>query len=333
MRYLQQLGCRLTVAGNEWQRAYIEATFPGIHTIHLDGYNVHYSKTGIGFLPALSTQLPRLMQTISEERRWLKKVTDTFGFHGIITDNRYGLYHDTIPSVIITHQVVPQTGWGWLADKTLQLLHDERLNRFDECWIVDVKGTPNLAGSLSHSEIEPVNARYIGLLSQIENIPAREEHLLVVLSGPEPQRTMLSDMLWEQLQHYKDKIVFVEGSDEVQQRDVPQHIEYHKRLTADKLAPLLASANVVICRSGYSTLMDLIALKKKAIIIPTPGQAEQEYLAKYLHSEEVFYHAQQKHLDILASLNNVQHFPFRPLAMHDAFEQYKPAVDDWLQRL
>jgi len=38
----------------------------------------------------------------------------------------------------------------------------------------------------------------------------------------------------------------------------------------------------VISRSGYTTIMDLAVLEKKAYFIPTPGQNEQEYLAKRL---------------------------------------------------
>jgi UDP-N-acetylglucosamine transferase subunit ALG13 len=333
IRYLLEKGCRLSVAGNEWQRQYIENTFPGIHTIHLDGYNVWYSKNGSSFLPALMMQLPRLAHTIMQEHEWLKHAVDKFGFNGVITDNRYGLYHATVPNVILTHQVVPQTGWGKLPDSVLHTLHDKRLSCFKDCWIVDAEHGPNLAGSLSRPSVMPANATYIGLLSQYRRTTVSEEHLLVLLSGPEPQRGMLSDMLWEQLKNYNGKIVFVEGSNDVPERDVPANMEYHKRLNADKLTPLIAAASMVICRSGYSTLMDLLAMDKKAIIIPTPGQAEQEYLGKYLHEHDVFYCAHQKHLDIMASLNNTEHFPFNKPETKNVFEQFKMVVDEWVEKL
>ena len=333
MRYLLENGCRLSIAGNEWQRQYIENTFPGIHTIHLEGYNVWYSKNGLGFMPVLMMQLPRLTKTIIEEHYWLKKAVDKYGFNGVITDNRYGLYHADVPSVILTHQVVPQTGWGKLPDSVLQSLHDKRLRCFNDCWIVDADGELNLAGSLSRPKVMPANAKYIGLLSQHQHRAVSEEYLLVLLSGPEPQRGILSDLLWEQLKNYKGRIVFVEGSDHVPQREIPANMQYHKRLTADTLTPLLAAASMVICRSGYSTLMDLLAMNKRAIIIPTPGQAEQEYLGKYLHEQGVFYCAHQKHLDIIASLNNAQYFPFKKPETKNVFEQYKTVVDAWVEKL
>ncbi len=333
MRHLLSSGVRLTVAGNEWQRHYIEQTFPGVHTIHLEGYNVWYSKNGHGFLPSLMIQLPRLMQTITNENLWLKKTVDKYGFNGVITDNRYGLYHSSVPNVIITHQVVPQTGWGKLPDSLLRVQHDKWLQRFNHCWIADAEHGPNLAGSLSRPQVMPANARYIGLLSQHDNVPVAEEHLLVLLSGPEPQRSILSDILWHQLQSYNDKLVFVEGSDGAISRTSTSKITHYNRLTADKLTPLLANASMVICRSGYSTLMDLVALTKKAIIIPTPGQAEQEYLGRYLHSEGVYYSTPQKGLDINAALESALHFPFRKPDTGRAFQQYKMVVDEWLQAL
>lgn len=333
MRYLIDSGARLTFAGNEWQRHYVEQTFPGLHTIHLNGYNVRYSKNGTGFIASLMIQLPRLMKTIAYEHSWLEKAVDKYGFNGVITDNRYGLYHSVVPNVIITHQVVPQTGWGKLADSILRSQHDKWLQRFKQCWIADAEHGPNLAGSLSRPYILPANARYIGLLSQHENVAVADKHLLVMLSGPEPQRSILSDLLWQQLQSYKDKLVFVEGSDNAPLRKSTSNITHYKRLTADSLTPLLANASMVICRSGYSTLMDLLALNKKAIIIPTPGQAEQEYLGHYLHSEGVYYSTRQKGLDIIASLEATKQFPFYQPNTGQSFQQYKTVVDDWLKAL
>ena len=48
------------------------------------------------------------------------------------------------------------------------------------------------------------------------------------------------------------------------------------------LNKLICESAFVICRSGYSTIMELMASEKNASLVPTPGQAEQEYLAKYL---------------------------------------------------
>src|SRR5690606_24671820 len=104
---------------------------------------------------------------------------------------------------------------------------------------------------------------------------------------------------WEQVKQLKQKIIFVEGSNHIPPKtDIPTHISYHRQITKETLLPLIQKASIVVCRSGYSTLMDLVVLDKKAIIIPTPGQTEQEYLGNYLHREGIFYHAPQQRLDL-----------------------------------
>lgn len=334
IQHLQSLGHTAVFAGNNWQRQYIVKTFPAIETIHLEGYNVEYSKKGGGFMAKLFAQLPGLLKTIRYEHQWVQQQVEALQIDGIISDNRYGLYHPSIPSVIMTHQVLAQSGMGPFVDNLLRRIHYKQLERFNDCWVVDVPGTPNLAGKLAHPSVMPANAKYIGLLSQVEPMPVSEQHLLILLSGPEPQRTLLADMLWQQVQQYKGKVVFVEGSDDVTGKSIiPANITYHKRITKEVLQPLIAAANMVVCRSGYSTLMDLVVLGKKAILVPTPGQTEQEFLGRHLHKEGVFYHAPQKGLNLLAALKGAETFPFHKLPLADTQNQYKPVLEDWLQKL
>jgi hypothetical protein len=324
-------------AGNEWQRKYISETFPAIETIHRDGYDVTYSKRGSGFLFSLFYQMPRLVKTIRKEHEWLENLTKGRHFDGIISDNRYGLFHNKIPSVMMTHQLLAQSGMGEAIDQVLRRLHYKYIQRFWSCWVVDVEGDPNLSGKLAHPGVVPKNAHYIGLLSQIaeeKSGASKEEHLLVLLSGPEPQRSILSEKLWGQVQGHKGKVVFVDGSnDATEPSGIPPHISYYKQLTKADLVPLIAGASMVVCRSGYSTLMDLVALNKKAILIPTPGQTEQEYLGKHLHTEGVFYSVPQKRLDLHQALIDCQLFPFRPVEIREAHMQYVPILEQWVKSL
>lgn len=334
IQYLQQLGHTVVFAGNQWQRSYINETFKAIDTIHLDGYNVHYSHSGSRFMLSLFSQLPKLLKTIQKEHDWLLNIAAQQHLDGIITDNRYGLYHPRIPSVIMTHQVLAQSGMGDMIDRLTSRVHYKQLRKFSQCWVVDVPGKPNLAGKLAHPAIMPPNAKYIGLLSQIEPAETSAEHLLILLSGPEPQRTMLSELLWRQVQHYKGKLVFIEGSNETATPDnIPGNISYYKRVTKEVLQPLLEAACMVICRSGYSTLMDLAVLDKPAILVPTPGQTEQEYLGKHLHKEGVFYHAPQKTFNLSKVLAATAQFPFHKLQLENAHQRYKLVIDDWIKTL
>ncbi len=282
-------------------------------------------------------QMPRLVRTIRKEHEWLKNLTQQRHFDGIISDNRYGLFHNTIPSVMMTHQLQVQSGMGEAADHLIRKMHYKYIQRFRRCWVIDVGEVPNLSGKLAHPGTLPKNAQYIGLLSQIAGeaeLKGLDAHLLVLLSGPEPQRSILSAILWEQAKEYKGRVVFVEGSTYAEQpSDIPPNIEYHKQVTSRELLPLMQQAWMVVCRSGYSTLMDLVALNKKAILIPTPGQTEQEYLGKHLHKEGVFYSVSQKRLNLEQALQDIKLFPFRPVELKEGHKQYVNVVEQWVKSL
>ena len=112
--------------------------------------------------------------------------------------------------------------------------------------------------------------------------------------------------------------------------DIPVHIEYHRQLAKTELQPLLERAALVICRSGYSTLMDLVALNKKAIVIPTPGQTEQVYLAKHLHKEGIFLTASQRNFNLARAIDSSKLFPFKKLSLQGSFNNYKTVLDNWI---
>lgn len=335
IKQLRSRGCEVMAAGNEWQLEYLTKTFPKLATLPLEGYNMHYSRHGSSFMISILSQVPKLLSAVRKEHQWLTVQAGKYHFDGIISDNRYGLWHSKIPSVIMTHQVLAKSGMGPMPDRVLRQLHYQHLQKFGACWIVDVAGEPNLSGSLGHPGVLPANGKYIGLLSQLEQGALQEEkHLLILLSGPEPQRTILSGMLWEQVQNHKGAVVFIEGSNKVQEpSSIAPHIQYNKQVTKDVLQPLLAQASMVICRSGYSSLMDLVALGKKAILVPTPGQTEQEYLGKHLDKEGVFLHAPQKGFNLEQVLASAVDFPFRSLAMTGAHHQYETTLDNWAASL
>jgi len=330
--YLRAKGHRVWFAGNRAQNNFINETFPAIDTIYLEGYNVRYAAAPSLFMPVIIKQVPSLLGKIKREHAWLKETAGRYKIDLVISDNRYGLYHDHIPSVILTHQLNIITGMGAVADNMLRRLHYKFLGRFADTWVVDIPQSPGLGGRLSHPVTLPPGAQYIGLLSQAEHKPAKGTgYLLILLSGPEPQRTLLADKLWEQAKLHRGKVVFVEGSNGVPERkDIPQHITSHKQVVGDRLAEVLSGADMVVCRSGYSTLMDLVKLGKKAILIPTPGQTEQEYLAKELYEQKVFIRKAQQSFNLADAMEEAINFPFRKMQFEDAFEHFKAIVDSWL---
>lgn len=330
---LRALGHSAVVAGTEAQVSFIKNIYSDIEAVVLPGYDITYSaakQPGKGSLLAL---VPRIHKAIVRERRWLDKNIFGLSIDGIISDNRYGLYHKGIPSVILTHQLEVQTGMGKLANRATQKVHYSYLQRFDEVWVPDIATGDGLAGVLSHPDRMPGNTRYIGLLSQFEGDQklTDEGYLLILLSGPEPQRSMLDDQLWAQAINYKGKVVFVSGRTAQQHTAVPEHIEWHSRVGGAQLEKLIAGASAVVCRSGYSTIMDLVRLNKPALLIPTPGQTEQEYLGRMLAAKGLFDVVCQYDADITKWKPGSSNHHLADFAGH--YADHESILSDWLKRV
>ncbi len=340
IEYLSGQGHKVIVAGNEAQRSYLEQSCVQAELIHLEGYNITYSKWNKWAQMGLMTQAPDVLKAIKAEHRWLEKLCKERKIDGIISDNRYGLHHDTIPNVIITHQLQIKTGMGLVADRSVQKIHYSLLNRFGAIWVADVEGRENLAGTLAHTTPLPAHTSYIGWLSRFANniLPEKSNEItgpvLFLISGPEPARSELSSLLWHEALKYKGEVIFAEGSDLAKNPEiVPPHITYHKRLSGEMAGQAIKSAGLVICRSGYSTIMDLVALQKKAILIPTPGQTEQEYLGHLLHDKGIFFSVMQNNFNLGKAINSVRKFPFHSLAKEGSFSLFRQVADKWINSL
>lgn len=328
IEYLSALGHQVIFAGNERQLSYMSASSKKLQLIHLEGYDVRYARSKAGFMVGIFKQIPRLVNKIKEERAWLERAIKEYNIDVVISDNRYGLYNEQCHSIIMTHQLQPISGLGRIVDDMVRKTHYKYLSKFDACWVVDTKERKGLAGKMSQPKRVPNHVKYIGWLSQLASIDASDNHIAIVLSGPEPQRTLLSNKLWDQATKLTEKVVFVEGSEKaIDKYDIPDHITYYKRLTKEELGKVMRGASVVICRSGYSTIMDLVKLEKKAVLIPTPGQTEQEYLAKTLNKAGIFMAAKQRTLSLSKLLNEAKQFPFRNMSGGDDFVSYKAVLD------
>lgn len=294
---------------------FVAATFPEIRQIPLDGYDIQYSKSKAFFAGKLISQVPKILKAIRREHRWLQQIQAREKFDLVISDNRYGLYHPGLPCVIMTHQLMIKSGLGKLMDRQLQKLHYRFLEKFKACWIVDEAGADNLSGELAHPAHLPGNAGYIGILSQMTLFRPVEQpvhtvkknpEILILLSGPEPMRSQLEAALLPQCKALREQyhFNFVAGNIHDGQAPLPANgsFRYFQKLSAAGLVPLLQTADLVICRSGYSTLMDLAVLGKKALLVPTPGQTEQEYLAQYLHRKFQTATVPQGHLTLATGI-------------------------------
>jgi UDP:flavonoid glycosyltransferase YjiC (YdhE family) len=184
-------------------------------------------------------------------------------------------------------------------------------SRFNRCWIPDFPGEPNLSGDLSHRYRLPANAAFIGVLSRFSPGPPPEKKLklVILLSGPEPQRSSLQKIILKQVLHFEGSCVVLLGQPGKQKRtDLSSTLTTYSHLPAAELQRLIITAEHVICRAGYTSIMDLALLGKKALIIPTPGQTEQEYLADSLSEKGLFLSCRQNELDIRAATDQLAFF-------------------------
>ncbi|KQS46483.1 glycosyltransferase [Flavobacterium sp. Leaf359] len=275
----------------------LQKEFPHLQSLELPSYHIEYAKNGAFFKWKMIKNSPKMIEAILQEKKTIRQWIDEYDIAGIISDNRLGVYSKKIPSVFITHQLNVLTGnTTWISSK----VHQHIIKKFNQCWIPDVETKPNLSGKLGHLENPEENIKYIGPLSRLHRKPTDKKYdLMVILSGPEPQRGMLEAQLTQEMGQFKGKVVFIKGKIEPEQKiEQAGNVTYYNFMNTEELENTFNESEIVLCRSGYTTIMDLAQLGKKAFFIPTPGQYEQEYLAKKLKKEGLVPFARQEDFKI-----------------------------------
>ncbi|HUC81310.1 MAG TPA: glycosyltransferase [Flavisolibacter sp.] len=315
IRELLAQNCQVLLAGEGKVKALLQQEFPQLPFVELPGYRIQYASSGWGLAAKIVAQIPKILSAIKKENAWLEKLVQEEGIDAVISDNRYGLYSEKIPSVFITHQLRIKAPVKF-AEDFLQGLNYQYIDKFQECWVPDAEGKNNLGGTLSHpTETPSVPTHYIGVLSRFDATQesSSEENLLVLLSGPEPQRSLLETQLLEELKDYTKPVVLVRGMPgSNEELNVKENVTVFAHLPASELEAKIKAAPFVIARCGYSTVMDLAVLKKKSILIPTPGQTEQEYLAKHLMEKNFAFCVEQKKFRLKHALALAASFAYQP---------------------
>ncbi len=282
---LEQAGAAplLASAGNAGE--YLQQERPELPFFELPGYGIRYQSGNMVW--NMATQLPGIWRTIQAEHSLLQRLIRQHRIQAVISDNRYGCWSGSVPSVFIGHQLQLQLPF-WLSGP-VNAVHRRMLRSFSACWIPDVPGAGNLSGALSvpHARLQ---TRHIGHLSRFTGKAEEQPQggsftALALLSGPEPQRSRLEAEVLSQMQSLPGRYIVAGGRAGEVVEWSRGNVYYYSRLGTAALLPLLAKAEVVLCRSGYSSLMDLAALGKRALLIPTPGQTEQLYLAARLEQQ------------------------------------------------
>jgi predicted glycosyltransferase len=307
IRQLLKEHCEVVIAADGQPYEFLKEYFPQLEFIRLPGYRVSYP-TGSRMILKMMLQAPFILLNISREHRRINKVIKDMKPDAVVSDNRFGLWTKRTYSIYMTHQVMIKAPgrWKW-AEPLLYRFHRWFINRYDECWIPDLPGDSNMSGDLSHKYPLSQNTSYIGLLSRFENpykSPNRpivqSPNLLILLSGPEPQRTIFENIILDEINLHRGlHVVILQGlpGKQVEHYPIPG-VAVFNHLPDKEIEKLILLSGVIICRPGYSTLMDLAALGRSAIVVPTPGQTEQEYLAERLSRSGQFVSMEQDKFDL-----------------------------------
>lgn len=303
VRELLEAGHEVMIAADGRMEHLLREEFPDMQFIFLKGYGLSYSSALPAWLKII-LQLPKIIFRMQAEYSQLRKIIREHKIDVVISDGRFGLWNKNVCSVYMTHQVMIKCPRGLgVFEPLLYYFHSLVIKKYNYCWIPDYRGDVNISGDLSHKYPLPKNALFIDPLSRYT--PSSEEinfeyDLCIVISGPEPSRSIFEKIVLSELATYTGKAILIEGRPgrKHDERKGDHRIVSH--LPSDALKKAIVSSRLVVCRSGYSSIMDLIALKKDALLIPTPGQTEQEYLAEYLTSHKIFKSVSQSEFSLAA---------------------------------
>jgi len=264
------------IACSENQESFFRNKFPEIQ-LYVTLPNNHIQiESGKGLFFKLGLRVFEFRANWKKEKRWLEEHLEFNSYDIIYSDNRYGFYHPSVHSVLLTHQLALPGPKALLF--LPQLVLNKNLKNFNTIEIPDFENTPKLSGKLSSARAH-AKASFIGPLSQIKRIQAPlKKQLLVILSGPEPQRSRFAKDIIEEVVQLGFPIIVTGESKPLPQSQLVKALGY---CNSSELEQLMNESSHIVCRSGYSTLMELATIGKKALIIPTSGQYEQEYLAEY----------------------------------------------------
>ncbi|MEO1714119.1 MAG: glycosyltransferase [Bacteroidota bacterium] len=312
IKAFQKQACRVFIASDGAAGILLRQQFPELPYLELPAYNIHYAGENLTW--SLLKQSPRVWRAIQQEQKVLTEWMVKYQFQLIVSDNRYGCHHPDAFNVFLGHQLAIQATTPlstWVANQVQGRL----LKPFSEAWVPDFRGEKNLSGALGHPTRSPIsNTHYLGGLSRFAKASVKEEKGIVALvSGPEPERSQFAKSLLEQLEKLPLPSTLILGTPQQSTTLESKTVRIIPFLDGTDLQETLASAQYIICRSGYSSLMDLQRLGKKALLIPTPGQPEQEYLAQRMEALGWLPFQEQRKLQLETGLKLIDQYQGIPI--------------------
>ena len=298
----------ITIASAGRSLDLLREEFPDLDCFESTDYEVRASKFKTWLIPSIGLQIPQILGRILEEKRLIKKLVREYKIDMIVSDSCYGAYSRLAPTFFITHQLrFPLPKSLHKTEFLSEWFNYFFFKKYKYIFVLDTRDRINLTGKLSHKGLVSRLDKlvYLGILSSIypEN-SGQDIDVLISVSGPEPARTLFEKIILSQIEKMEGKIVVTLGKPERsgQFEKIGNAIIY-SHINRKKMNEYMNRAKLIICRSGYSTIMELLSLRKKAILIPTPGQTEQEYLAAHLKELNLFHSLEQRDLDLPSEIN------------------------------
>lgn len=300
IRDLQDKGHEVLIGACGESAVLLKSFFPKLTILDdIPSYGITYPQHG--FLSVhFALKSPSILRAIAKEKKWLDRVIDQYNIEYVYSDNRYGLNNKRVECKLITHQLdIPAP---ILLKPFVRLMTGHYFDLFDQILVPDFNKGMNLSGKLSHGRDITTRVKYIGPLSRFNGISVdkhtaiNQYQCVALISGPEPTRTYFEEILRREIAITGLKALIIQGKPSLPKDTTEGNVRTVNHLPDDVLASVLKQAGLIISRSGYSTIMDLHALDLQAMLVPTPGQAEQVYLAEYHHTANKHLRVRQNEL-------------------------------------
>lgn len=291
----------ISIASDGHALSLLRIEFPHLDHYELPLLKMRYSNY-FGALGGVIFRLRHFLRSIQKDHQALQKIISTNGFDLIISDNRYGIYNEGIHSILISHQLRIDAPFSGFLDLPMQNF----IEKFDEIWIPDTEERIG-SGLLSKPRFSTnVPIKFIGFLSRfsLKEKSQKEYKFTLIASGLEPFRTQLIDYFYDNFALLNTKSCIVGGGRIAKEKNF-KHIDIFEMLDSAALEQVIDRSEYIICRAGYSSIMDLLTKQQQAVLIPTPHQPEQEYLAK-LHSDNSLFSCVLKAQDLPSIMNELR---------------------------
>jgi len=305
-------GFEVIIGADQKPYHFLKKEFPNLKIVRFPGTKISYSAGALLWLK-MFLNVPRLLFGICKEHQRLKKIIKHEGIDVVFSDNRYGLWNKSVYSIFMTHQTNIQfPGRLKLFKGTANRINRCFINKFDRLWIPDFEDEQSISGELSTTDSISILTKRIGVLSRFNEFALSDQNkpieLLAILSGPEPQRTLFEQKLVDKIKALEIKATIIRGLPDLEEKSKKDNILYISHLDSESLANYINSAKTIICRPGYSSLMDLACLGVPAIIVPTPGQTEQEYLGKLMDEKKIHLSMNQDQLELEVAFDSISNY-------------------------